>query len=172
MSPAFRPRWARPEDAPAILAFNRRLADTAPYFLAYDIDPATGADMLGAKLTGGGLSADGDGVLVLADEATDRLAGVLLLRRHRHPAFQGVLQLGLGIAPDWRGMGVGRRFLDHAVDEARAAGVRRLQLATVADNVPAVRLFRAAGFREEGRLSQAAEIDGAFVDVLVMAMAL
>jgi len=160
-------RAAGPADAEAIVALNRRVAAEAAQFLAYDIDPVTGADMLKAKLAAG---PGGDRVLVAAAEGA--LVGMLLLRRHLHPAYQGVLQLGLAVDPDRRRQGIGRRLVRTAIASARTAGVRRLQLAVVADNRPALDLFHREGFSIEGRLIEAAEIDGRRIDVLAMGLRL
>lgn len=47
----------------------------------------------------------------------------------------------------WRGRGVGRRLLDHAVAEARQNGARRLELATAAADVGNLRFYQRCGFR-------------------------
>jgi GNAT superfamily N-acetyltransferase len=46
-----------------------------------------------------------------------------------------------------RGRGAGRALLERAVDEARAAGVRRLILATGAADVGNLRFYQRCGFR-------------------------
>ncbi|MEQ9126106.1 MAG: GNAT family N-acetyltransferase [Alphaproteobacteria bacterium] len=161
-------RAAGPADAEAIVALNRRVAAEAAQFLAYDIDPVTGADMLKAKLAAG---PGGDRVLVAA-AAEGTLVGMLLLRRHLHHADQGVRQLGLAVDPDRRRQGIGRRLVRTALVSARAASVRRIQIAVVADNRPALDLFHREGFSIEGRLVEAAEIDGRRIDVLAMGLRL
>ena len=149
---------------------NERVAADALEFLAYDIDPITGAEMLQAKLGALDLSGEGDGVLV-ADSA-GAIVGACLLRRHAHPAFRGVLQLAVSVDPDWRRKGVGRMLVDGAVGVATAADVRRIQLAVVDGNSPALALFQSAGFQIEGRLAGAAIIAGRARDVLAMARTL
>lgn len=161
-------RVAAPEDAAGVVALNGRLAADAAYFLAYDIDPVSGAEILQAKLGG---SVGGDGVLVAVTDADD-IVGMAMLRRHRHPAFEGVLQLGLGVDPDARRLGVGAQLAAASVAHAEAAGARRIQAAIVAENRAAIALFARAGFQEEGRLRGAARIDGIAHDVLAMARAL
>jgi GNAT superfamily N-acetyltransferase len=46
-----------------------------------------------------------------------------------------------------RGHGVGRALLERAVDEARAAGVRRVVLATATADVENLRFYQRCGFR-------------------------
>lgn len=53
----------------------------------------------------------------------------------------------LYVAPNHRRGGVGRTLLRHVVAGARAAGALRVSLQTESDNVPALTLYAAAGFR-------------------------
>lgn len=163
-------QWAGPDCAEDIVALNQRLGEEAAFYLSYDVDPATGAEMLRARLDPERAALTGEGVLV-ARYNDDEIAGMAMLRAHRHPAFDGVLQLGLGVAPDARRRGVGRALIAAALDGAAIAGARRLQLAVVAANAAALSLFEASGFEREGVLVGAAAIDGAIFDVIPMARA-
>lgn len=171
MKPYVAIRPADGGDAHALVAFNERLSDEAPEFLTYAIDPASGADVLQAKLSGMSEQSDGDGVL-LAFDAAGEIAGTLLLRRHLHPAFAGVLQVGVATRLESRRTGVARALLEAGVGRARAAGARRLQCAIIARNEAAISLFEAAGFQEEGRLRTAATLDGGSHDVLAFGLLL
>jgi RimJ/RimL family protein N-acetyltransferase len=62
--------------------------------------------------------------------------------------------------------------MDAAIQWARERRCRRLQLAAVASNMPAIALFEATGFVAEGLLQDAAEIDGVRHDVIPMALIL
>jgi len=50
------------------------------------------------------------------------------------------------VHPDWRGQGVGRQLLTHAIGEAKAAGCLRVALKTDRANEAAMRFYRRAGF--------------------------
>jgi GNAT superfamily N-acetyltransferase len=50
--------------------------------------------------------------------------------------------------PVWRGHGVARSVLTRLIDDARAAGYRRLQLETAVWMVEAHALYRSCGFRD------------------------
>jgi ribosomal protein S18 acetylase RimI-like enzyme len=54
--------------------------------------------------------------------------------------------LDIGVAPAWRGKGVGRALMDHAVDHARERGAVHVWLEVSNVNVPAVRAYRRMGF--------------------------
>jgi ribosomal-protein-alanine N-acetyltransferase len=56
----------------------------------------------------------------------------------------------LAVAPQHQHRGIGRRLLEQFVEQARAAGARRVHL-EVRDGNPAVQLYRRAGFQPAGR---------------------
>ena len=64
-------------------------------------------------------------------------------------ADEGELLL-LAVAPEFRRHGIGRKLLDHFLEEARQAGVSRVHL-EVREGNPAVVLYRHAGFTLAGR---------------------
>jgi len=68
-----------------------------------------------------------------------------------------------------RGRGVGTQALKLALDSAwRDLNLHRVWLRVSADNAHAIRAYKKAGFVEEGRLRDAAHIDGKYVDVIVL----
>ena len=70
-----------------------------------------------------------------------------------------------------RGKGYGKHALALALDYAwRHLNLHRLSLTVFAHNTRAIASYRAVGFREEGRLKDAAYIDGEWVDVIPMAI--
>jgi ribosomal protein S18 acetylase RimI-like enzyme len=52
----------------------------------------------------------------------------------------------LYVAPPHRRRGIARTLLQHVISSARAAGVLRVSLQTETENIPAIRLYTAAGF--------------------------
>jgi L-amino acid N-acyltransferase YncA len=161
-------RLAGPDDAAGLIALLERVAADAPYFLAYDVDPTSGADMLQAKLG----AAENSSGCVLVAVVDGSVQGALLARAHAHPAFAGVIQLGLSVDPDHRREGLGRMLMEAAITWAKAQNYRRVQLAVVISNKPALALFESIGFVAEGALRDAAEIDGVRHDVIPMGLIL
>ncbi len=51
------------------------------------------------------------------------------------------------VSPDLRGSGIGEQLLQTAVEQARAAGCRRITLLTDAENDRAIRFYGRAGFK-------------------------
>ena len=75
----------------------------------------------------------------------------------------------LAVAPKAQRRGVGAALLDHFVEHAKRAGVRRVHL-EVRDGNPAVAMYQAFGFKAEGRRSKYySGLDGSQHDALTMA---
>lgn len=92
------------------------------------------------------------------------------IQRNRQPGCGHVGALGMGVAASHRRQGIGRRLLDAAIAQARAAGITRIELQVAAGNAAAVRLYRSLGFREEGRRVAARKLDGRTEDMILMAL--
>jgi ribosomal protein S18 acetylase RimI-like enzyme len=78
--------------------------------------------------------------------------------------------LGIGLVPEWRGRGVGRRLMEHALEAARAFPLARVELWVRADNARAIALYRQIGFEEEGRRRRTLLVDGVYYDDIMMAL--
>jgi ribosomal protein S18 acetylase RimI-like enzyme len=78
----------------------------------------------------------------------DSPAGVVLVARRGWTSRIAAM----GLAPDARGQGLGRRLLGEAVEEARARGERAVYLEVIEQNTPALRLYTSFGFQALRRL--------------------
>lgn len=76
--------------------------------------------------------------------------------RNRHKATV----MGMYVAPEARGQGVGRALLDALLRHARANGVESLVLTVTEGNTAAQRLYEALGFRSFGVEPDAVRVDG------------
>lgn len=64
------------------------------------------------------------------------------------PTGEGVLELSkMAVSPAMRGMGIGRRLLGYAVEQARLLGAKTLFLGSNAKLQDAVHLYESVGFR-------------------------
>ena len=63
----------------------------------------------------------------------------------------GFGELGMMVARDWRGRGVGSALVAAAIDWARDRGLHKLALSVFPHNEAAIALYRKYGFVEEGR---------------------
>lgn len=88
---------------------------------------------------------------------------------HWAHALQHVGVLGMGVQAGCRGLGLGRRLLDRTLAHALRQGIYRVTLEAREDNHRAIRLYKAAGFRHEGRAACAMRFDGTFFTGVAMA---
>jgi ribosomal protein S18 acetylase RimI-like enzyme len=108
-----------------------------------------------------------DGTLVaVSDEA---IVGSLHIQASRH----GFGDLGMTVARDWRGRGVGSALLAAGITWARERGLHKLSLAVFPHNAAAIALYRKYGFVEEGRrVAQYRRANGELWDAIDMGLIL
>jgi RimJ/RimL family protein N-acetyltransferase len=86
--------------------------------------------------------------------------------------FAHVASIGMGVLSSHRGGGLGTRLLGAVIAAARAHGIERLELQVFADNAPAQALYHKHGFVVEGVKRRAKKLDGAYDDIVLMALLL
>jgi ribosomal protein S18 acetylase RimI-like enzyme len=79
---------------------------------------------------------------------TDAPVGLVLVARRGWTSRIAAM----GLAPEARGQGLGRRLLSEAVEEAKARGDRAVLLEVIEQNTPAVHLYTSFGFQTVRRL--------------------
>jgi RimJ/RimL family protein N-acetyltransferase len=108
---------------------------------------------------------------VLVAEMDDgRLVGRLSLSRDTHPASAHVADLGLMVAKDVRGRGIGTALLQAAVAWARGNGIRKLELHVFPWNESAIAVYEKFGFEREGFRKGHYNRAGDDVDAILMAL--
>jgi putative acetyltransferase len=158
-------RRARPDDA-ADLA--RIMGDPAVYPDLMQM-PHTNEDIWRARLIDGAVPGKLDLSLVaerggeVVGSAGLHPAGPAARRRH-------VMTMGISVASDAQGQGVGTALMQAMCDYAdRWMGVLRIELTVYVDNVRAIALYRRFGFDMEGRHRGYAMRDGRYIDAFAMA---
>ena len=91
---------------------------------------------------------EGPHAIILVADAGGEPVGELGL----HLARYGVAELGMAVAPGWRGRGVGGALLAEGIEQARAAGAHKLALQVWPHNTAAIALYERFGFQREGYL--------------------
>ena len=108
-----------------------------------------------------------DGTLVAV--AGTEIVGSL----HVEPSRFGFGEIGMLVAREWRGRGVGSALLAAAIEWARERGLHKLSLGVFAHNAAAIALYRKFGFVEEGRrVKQYRRASGELWDTLDMGLLL
>jgi RimJ/RimL family protein N-acetyltransferase len=105
----------------------------------------------------------------VAEREDGTLVGRLSVGRDPHPASAHVADVGLMVAFDARRQGVGTALLQAAVEWAREAGIRKLELHVFPWNEAAIALYEAFGFEREGFRKGHYRRGGEFVDAILMA---
>jgi GNAT superfamily N-acetyltransferase len=120
----------------------RALADAPKAFAStYDREERFSRDVWTARLTG-----DGSVNLLAVDGG--RALGMTSARIEERPGTAHLL--GMWVAPEARGRGVGRRLIDAIVDWAREREIHELELWVTDANDPANALYGNSGFRPTG----------------------
>ncbi|HEX9380830.1 MAG TPA: GNAT family N-acetyltransferase [Gaiellaceae bacterium] len=109
-------------------------------------------------------------VFVAEDEG--RIVGRLSIARDQHPASRHVADLGLMVAASHRRRGIGTALLRAALEWARIAGVRKLELHVFPYNAAAIALYEQFGFVQEGYRRAHYRRGDEYVDAILMAFEL
>jgi ribosomal protein S18 acetylase RimI-like enzyme len=108
-----------------------------------------------------------DGSLVAV--AGREIVGSIHVDASRH----GFGEVGMAVARDWRGRGVGSALLGAAIEWARVRGLHKLSLGVFAHNAAGIALYRKFGFVEEGRrVKQYRRASGELWDAIDMGLLL
>jgi RimJ/RimL family protein N-acetyltransferase len=108
-----------------------------------------------------------DGTLVAV--AAGEIVGLL----HVEANSFGFGEIGMLVAADWRGRGVGTALVNEAIEWARSHGLHKLTLSVFPHNDAAIALYRKFGFEEEGRRSkQIRRANGELWDLVEMGLLL
>jgi ribosomal protein S18 acetylase RimI-like enzyme len=108
---------------------------------------------------------------VLVAEADGQVIGYAILRQAVPiPSHGDVLEInGLAVDPAHQGHGAGRQLVEACAEQARSRGARKLTLRVLGNNDRARRLYEACGFQIEGVLRDEFNLDGRYVDDVLMA---
>jgi len=154
-------RPAVPDDAAAIcLIYNQGIEDRLATLETELRTPAERLEWLTAR---------GPRHPVLVAVADGAVVGWASLNRFNpRPAYDHVADLSVYIERGWRGRGVGRRLLDGLVEAARGIGYHKLVLAAFPYNAAGMALYERMGFSTVGIYREQGQLDGKWVDTIVM----
>ena len=78
--------------------------------------------------------------------------------------------LGIGLLPEFRGKGIGRKLMVEAIHASFGIGLTRIELAVRKTNANAIALYKSLGFEIEGLHRCAVRIEGQYEDQYSMAL--
>ncbi len=83
-------------------------------------------------------------------------------------SYRFVADFSIYVERGRRGKGIGRQLLARLVELARGHGYHKLVLATLPGNTAGLRLYEALGFRTVGVYREQGQVDGRWVDTVIM----
>ncbi|HMM41771.1 MAG TPA: arsinothricin resistance N-acetyltransferase ArsN1 [Thermomicrobiales bacterium] len=106
---------------------------------------------------------------VLVATIGDEVAGWASVSTYRpRECYAGIGEFSIYIDERWRGRGVGRVLLPALIDAAERAGFWKLLSRVFPFNTGSRRLCAACGFREVGAYEKHAQLDGEWLDVIIV----
>lgn len=82
----------------------------------------------------------------------------------RRPETAHILNIGLHLSPEYRGLGIGSRMLNYAGEWAKEHGFKKLEANIFTTNKRSLHLFERAGFVEEGTRQKRIRIGQKYID--------
>lgn len=86
----------------------------------------------------------------------------------KRPETAHILNIGLHIVPEYRGLGIGSQMLDYAIDWARLRKFKKLEANIFTTNKKSLHLFERAGFIEEGMRHKRIRIGKQYIDEVLI----
>lgn len=110
-----------------------------------------------------------DNLLLIAQaQASQSIVGVLDYHRLTLTRQNHVGQMGVSVAPAYRGQGLGKALIATLIDWLREnRSVVKLTVQVQAGNTGSVQLFQKCGFELEARIAKAIQQDQGFEDILL-----
>lgn len=162
-------RCAEEADAAALLRLIARLGDE-PKFSVFERDEFTVTVERQREKIREFLEAPG--CLMLVAEENGTLVGEINFHSPERRRLRHRGEVGLSVAQEWRGRGVGRVMLEAVIGWCTAHPViEKINLKVFAINERAIALYRSLGFAEEGRRVREIRLpSGQFSDDILMAL--
>ncbi|HHW66566.1 GNAT family N-acetyltransferase [Defluviitalea raffinosedens] len=83
--------------------------------------------------------------------------------------FEHVGTLGMGVLPEYRGIGLGSHLLERAIEHAKAInGIEKVELEVFESNENALKFYQKHGFFQEGRRVKSRKLDGQYDNIILM----
>jgi len=164
-------RLAAPDDTDAFHAHALELFRTSEHGVVQP-DEAAPPERMREKLEAGAAATGWAIFIALPTDDPGVIVGDVGLYPESKRKIAHNATLGIGLAPAWRGAGLGRALMEIAIGWARAhPALRRIELQVFANNHRAVALYESLGFLREGyHPARVIEPDGRTIDEIRMGL--
>jgi len=159
-------RQATADDAPALLALRRVLAEETDYLLPEPDEVPEAPDGLAEHLE---MAAERGNCAWFITNVGGEPVGLLSVDGGRMKRNARTARVFLGVARSYWGRGVGRELMLAAETWAKGAGLRRLEVTVMVHNERARKLYERLGYEVEGLLRESLFVDGEPVDEYALA---
>jgi len=161
-------RYPHSEDAPAMLEYINALSAERTYIMLQgeQLNLEDEENFLFSRLEEMALGRS----VTLVATLGERVVGITDVDQHARIESH-VSDLGISVAADFRGCGLGNALMTHVIAEAERVieGMRIMVLNVYSANVPAINLYKKHGFEEYGRLREGILHNGIYLDQVQMA---
>jgi len=156
-------RPAAPADAPLVIAIVDAVCRERRYMMTDHFEPGPDwQEVLGMSLLSGWK-------LLLVAECEDRLVGwCRIFADTVSPFARHTAELGIGVTKPYREIGIGSHLLRQAIQAAKEARLEKLTATAFAINERALNLFIGRGFKVTGRRYRQFNLDGRYIDELLL----
>ena len=146
-------RNPEPREAKAVLRMMQRSYAESPYLATRADEFNANAQRIAAWIESHLAS---PGKLMIVAEYRGALIGMIDMTSSPKQRLRHVGEFGLSVARDWQRRGIGRALLETLIQWTRASAIiEKIELQVFSENLPAIQLYKALGFREEGRRQNA-----------------
>ena len=106
--------------------------------------------------------------VIVAEQAGSVVGWASLNPFNPRRAYEHVADLSVYVERGWRGKGAGRLLLDRLVELAQELGYHKMVLAAFPSNAAGMALYERVGFGTVGIYREQGQLDGKWVDVIIM----
>ena len=106
--------------------------------------------------------------VIVADAHGIVVGWASLNRFSSREAYDHVVDISIYVERRWRGQGIGRLLIERLIDLARELGYHKMVLAALPHNEAGVALYTRAGFTRVGIYHEQGQLDGRWVNTLIM----
>lgn len=105
---------------------------------------------------------------VVEDEANDIIGWISFQSFYGRPAYDATAEISIYLHERIRGKGLGKKVLQHAIDNCHRFGIKTLLGFIFAHNIPSLKLFEGFGFQQWANLSNVAVLDGVERSLIIL----